>query len=72
MCEIMQAFETRLKQMIKWLPIKPSKTDRIIKQMEDGFEEWTRSNTREVMWKNADKFFTENINEPTIQEDSRN
>jgi len=30
LCDIMKAFETRLKQTIRWSPIKPNKAERII------------------------------------------
>ena len=64
--------QSRLDKKKKWRPIKPTRTMKIIEDLDNEFDEWTRSNTNRAMKKFANDYFGDNIGDPEIKEDPRN
>ena len=61
MKEIYQAFKNRIEKGIKYHPKKPKPIIEIIQKLEENIVEWTPETAKEALFKEADKFFNNEI-----------
>ena len=71
MDEMYKAFENRLKKGVRYHPLKPKPIGAIIERLDEYKDAWTPEENREALFKEADKFFNNEIRYRSHKEDSK-